>query len=327
MTIYSQHPNRGKVQILATYQSSTGITSSTLTSLADAALATPIVDALNRISALATVPVSVHDARDGRFGYYPQRHLAALTDRGARADLINGAHSLWYELVNLLLYRALTDLDNAMAAAPPPVRTAIDAEMGTEVGELRDALAEFSEGVSPPETESPRYWNFESPFVAFDGGMDALSRETRESLDRLEKGITNEQREKAVPDLRLLVTAYAQYLGGPAVLETANFEIFNEPGDSDGYYLTVNAPQPGAEGASAWHVEIGRWEPDDPEDEESSSATGQTMLRCACVAPPAASEIADLLSRSEEQLAAWAGTPVGAALTGTTFVVTEQHTI
>lgn len=110
---------------------------------------------LDRISALATVPVSVHDTREVDCGYYPQGHLAALTDRDARANLINGAHSLWYELVNLLLLQR-ADLDKAMAAVPSPVRTAIDADLETEASELRDALAEFSEEVSHPETESPR---------------------------------------------------------------------------------------------------------------------------------------------------------------------------
>src|SRR5689334_11957682 len=59
VTIYSQHPNRGKVQILATFRGPAGVVSSTITSVEDAALARPIVDALNRISACATVPVSV----------------------------------------------------------------------------------------------------------------------------------------------------------------------------------------------------------------------------------------------------------------------------
>ncbi|MEV7968374.1 hypothetical protein AB0O34_20675 [Sphaerisporangium sp. NPDC088356] len=270
---------------------------------------------------------SVIDSRDDFFDRYPQKHLASLTDRSARADLLNGAHSLWYEHVNLLLHQALTDLDDIMAAVPAPVRTAIEAELETEARELRDALAEFSEAVSPPETDNPRHWDFGSPFVAFDGGMDALSREARESLDGHEKGITTEQREKAVADLRLLVTAYAQHRGGHARLEMADFEIFAEPDRSTGYYLTVDAPQPGDDDDGAWRVEIGHWEPDDPEEEECSSSTGHTMLSCARSAPPTVLEIADLLDCSAEQLAAWAATPVGAALAGTTFVVTERHTV
>ena len=71
MTIYSQHPSRGKVQVLATYRGLGGIVSSTVTSVEDATLAAPIVDALNRISTCATVPVSVWDDRGGRFAHYP----------------------------------------------------------------------------------------------------------------------------------------------------------------------------------------------------------------------------------------------------------------
>ncbi|WP_252991193.1 hypothetical protein [Streptomyces viridosporus] len=85
MTIYSQHANRGKTQVLATYQGLDGVGSKTVTSLGDPSLAIPIVDALNRISALATVPVSVHDRRGQRADYYPRKHLAALTEAAARA--------------------------------------------------------------------------------------------------------------------------------------------------------------------------------------------------------------------------------------------------
>lgn len=149
MTIYSQHPSRGKVQILATYSASAGVTSSAVTSVDEAALAAPIVDALNRISALTTVPVSIWDKRDGH-SRYPAGHLAALTDRGDRAELLIGAHSLWYELVKLLLAKALTDLDDAMATVPGPVGTAIDAEFEAEARGLRDALAECSQGTPRP---------------------------------------------------------------------------------------------------------------------------------------------------------------------------------
>jgi hypothetical protein len=71
-----------------------GPRSSTVTCVAEADLAAPIADALNRISALATVPVSFHDTRGSRVDYYPREHLASLTDQDARADLLNGAHSL-----------------------------------------------------------------------------------------------------------------------------------------------------------------------------------------------------------------------------------------
>ncbi|WP_051856106.1 hypothetical protein [Streptomyces sp. NRRL B-1347] len=77
----------------------------TVTSLSDSCLAAPIVDALNRISALITVPVSIHDRRQQRVGHYPRKHIAAPTDAAARVELLNGAHSLWYEYVCLRLHQ------------------------------------------------------------------------------------------------------------------------------------------------------------------------------------------------------------------------------
>ncbi|GAB2924575.1 hypothetical protein [Streptomyces mayteni] len=325
MTIYSQHPSRGKTQILATYRSSTGITSSTVTSLADPALATTIVDALNRVSAAATVPVSVYDRRGRDFKHYPQKHLAALNDRSARAELLNGAHSLWYELAVLRLHQALADLDNALAAAPPPVRIAVDAELVTEERELRAALAEYQEDVEPPDTDSPRHWDFDSPFVAFEEGRDDLGDETREGLDRLETKLTRGQLEASVADLRLLITAYAQYHGESATLETESLAIFHEPFDSDGYFMTVDTPSRETRG-SVWQIDISRWEPDDPEDAECGSATGQTLVTYTRSMPPTASEIADLLHRVEKEpklLVAWAHAPVGADLAGTDFTATK----
>jgi hypothetical protein len=325
VTIYSHHPSRGKVQILATYSGSAGITSSTVTSVDDVPLATPIVDALNRISALATVPVSVWDTRDG-YSSYPAGHLAALTDRSARVDLLSGAHSLWYELVKLLLHKALTDLDDAMAAVPGPVGIAIDAELEAEARGLREALAEYSEGTPPPEADNQRCWDFESPFVAFDGGIDALSGDTRKRLNDLEEGISAEQRQKGVVDLRLLVDAYERCVSDDAMLEITEFTIFDEPDEEDRYYLSVDAPHPDGDGPDSWRIQIGRWVPDDPAD-AFSSATGDTLLYCARSVPPASAEIVELLNRSAGQpgqVSAWAQTPVGDALAGTTFVVTEH---
>ncbi|MEW9520848.1 hypothetical protein [Streptomyces tubercidicus] len=329
MTIYSQHANRGKTQILATYQGAGGVVSSTVTSLATPALAAPIVEALNRISALATVPVSVHDLRERRVASYPTKHLSALTDRTSRVDLLSGAHSLWYEYACLELHQSLVDLDDALLAVPEPIRIAVNAELEAKARELCEALAEYTDGTPVPETENRRYWDFGQPFVTYDGGMDMLSRETREQLDRLEEGITPEEREKAVANLRVLVTACSRFpdmLGG---LEDANLAIFAEPYDSEGYYLSVHAPKPGNGGADSWDMEIGRWESDDPDEEgEYSSATGSTVLRCALPASPGAGEIADLLNRIENEpglLAKWAETRVGMALAGTKFVVTSGY--
>jgi hypothetical protein len=107
MTIYSQHPNRGKVQILATYRGLAGVTSTTVTSVDHAAVAGPIVGALNRVSAYATMPVSVYDGRDGRFAHYPADHLDALTEPSIRDYLLRGSHSLWYVQAMKYLHRAL----------------------------------------------------------------------------------------------------------------------------------------------------------------------------------------------------------------------------
>jgi hypothetical protein len=45
--------------------------------------------------------------------------------------------------------------------------------------------------------------------VAFDGGMEVLSGDTRDRLNCHEEGITTEQRRQGAADLRLLVDAHA----------------------------------------------------------------------------------------------------------------------
>lgn len=326
MTIYSQHANRGKSQILATYDGPGGVASSTVTSLSTPALAAPIVYALNRISALTTVPLSVFDRRERRVNSYPSRHLVALTDRDARADLLTGTHSLWYEYVCLELHRALSDLDDAMSVVPPPVLTAVNAELETEARELRDALAEYSEGIPAPETENRRDWDFGRPFVVYDGGMEMLGMEAREQLDRFEGGFPSEERAQAVKNLRELVTAYTQCSSEQATLDYAPLGIFSEPYDSDGYFLSIHAPNPGEQDAGSWGIEVCRWEPDDPDDEECSSATGIAAVRCVLPASPGVDRLTRLLDEVEQRptvLAKWAETSIGAALAGTGFVVTQ----
>ncbi|MFJ6986266.1 MULTISPECIES: hypothetical protein [unclassified Streptomyces] len=331
MTLYCQHTNRGKTQILAVYRREDDAVSSTVTSLGSAELAAPIVDALNRISALATVPLGLFDKRGRQVARYPTTHLTALTDRAARVELLSGAHSLWYEWVCWDLHQALADLDDAIAATPAPIRMAIEAELETEERELRDALAEYSEAVPVPE-ENQRSWDSEFPFVPHNGGMHLLTREARKELDRLEEGITPEKRKEAVSDLRLLVNAFdrwsaAQVDDGMFSLEYP--EIFAEPYDADHYFLTVSAPDPGDEGRDAWHVDVCRWVPDDPEengDEEYSSATGEHLLRCVLPTPPSTEDVTELLSRVSAEpgvLKEWAQTTVGSPLEGTTFVVTS----
>ncbi|MGA4838843.1 hypothetical protein [Streptomyces sp. G45] len=329
MTIYSQHANRGKNQILATYQGPDGVASKTVTSLGDSRLSTPIVDALNRISAFITVPVSIHDRRGRRVGYYPRKHLAALTDTAARGELLKGAHSLWYEYVCLRLHQALADLDSALLAVPDTVSRAIRSELELEERDLRAALDDFSGTSLGDEPEPERHWDFGHPFVKFDDGMDTLSDRTRAQLDSREDGYSPEDREKAVADLRVLVTAHSRSGGRWASLDDPSSELFAEPYDSDGFYLTVQTPDP-SDDDSSWEIEIGRWEPDDPHEEygEHSSATGSTILTCALPSAPDADDITRLLKSVDENpllLAQWAKTPVGTALEGTTMVATRHH--
>ncbi|MFE5729618.1 hypothetical protein ACFQ7A_01715 [Streptomyces sp. NPDC056528] len=329
MTIYSQHANRGKTQILATYQGLDSVVSKTVTSLGESRFAAPIVDALNRISAFATVPVSVHDRRERRMDYYPHEHLTALTDAAARADLLVGAHSLWYEYVCLRLHQALADLECALADVPDTVSRAIRAELEVETNELRLALDDFAGTSSEEEPEIERQWEFGHPFVKDDDGMDTLGDRTREQFDRREAEFTPGEREKAAADLRVLVTAHSLGGGTWASLDDAGSGIFAEPYDSDGFYMTVHAPEPGDDDAS-WEIEVGRWEPDDPDEEygDHSSATGGSVIGCALPAAPRADEIAQLLKSVDEKpllLAEWAETPVGSVLAGTTMVVTKRY--
>jgi hypothetical protein len=331
VTIYSQHANRGKVQILATYRGLAGVMSSTVTSVDDLALAVPIVDALNRISACATVPVSVYDERGDRFARYPDAHLTALTDQNARPSLLEGAHSLWYEQVMVLLHEALTDLDIAVAAVPEPVKKAISAELEADARGLRDELADYTEGVEPPEPGKRRVWDFKSPFVVFEDSLSGLDQQDRDNLNDLEQGLTQAQLEQAVADLRLLLDAYLRCANGGAQLLIDGLEISDDPHDEDGdrYFLNVQAPMPdGKWERTGWNVEICRWVPEGPQPEEGGHFKGEFVLDCVRTEPPALSELVDLLNASDgdsEVLAAWAKTDVGEALAGTAFVVTKRY--
>ncbi|WP_089106461.1 hypothetical protein [Streptomyces hyaluromycini] len=328
MTVYSQHANRGKTQILATYQGSDGVVSKTVTSLSDARLAAPIVDVLNRISAFATVPVSIHDSRERPGGYYPSKHVAALTDDAARADLLNGAHSLWYEYVCLRLHQALADLESHLVALPDTVSRAIRSELELEERDLRAGLADFTGTSSGDEPEVERHWEFGHPFVKHDDGLRTLSNETREQLDRREGGLAAKEQAEAVSHLRVLVTAHSHTDAMWASLDDPSCQLFAEPFDSDGFYLTVQAPELGGNNSS-WEVEIGRWEPDDPDEEygEHTSATGNSVVLCTLPAAPETHEIVHLLKVVDEKpllLAQWAATPVGTSLEGTTLAVTKR---
>lgn len=329
MTIYSKHPNRGKIQILATFHGPSGVVSSTVTSVDALATAEPIVDALNRISACATVPVSVYDRRDNGFKHYPKGHLTALSNQQARPSLLDGAHSLWYELVQLRLHDAFAELDAALSTVPDPVRTAVAAELETEERNLREALAEYAEGGEIPEDSNRRYWDFEMPFVEFDGGMEDLSSETRERLDSLENGATRDQIKKAAADLRLITKAHARSTNKDAILVAQEMIISYDPPSPDLYFLDILAPLPnGLHRRKEWVVDLSQWDKDlDAPGNEDSTATGQLVLRCARPQPPEVTEIVDLLNLSTQrgQLTNWSNTPTGEKLQGTTFTVTERE--
>jgi hypothetical protein len=332
MTIYSQHANRGKIQILATYNGNANVISCTVTSVDDATAAAAIVDALNRISASACVPISVRDERFEVYARYPSSHLAVITEPSRRADLLTGRgeHSLWYEYAMLALHQALADLDTAIAAMPSPVRTAITAELEAEARALRVGLYEYEGG--PAQEETGRQWDFEDPFVLFNGGMVELSHSMRERLDSLERNLSTEQLAEATEDLRVLYNTYITAGGGHTVLEEKYLSISyeHEESPSDGYFLTIEAPLPGRpRGQSSWSVAISKWVPDEfDSDGEVESAHGETVLECALAARPTADELAGLLGMAgsgPEQLPTWAKTPVGDALAGTAVVVTTQH--
>ncbi|GAB3565963.1 hypothetical protein GCM10027445_12020 [Amycolatopsis endophytica] len=329
MTIYSQHPQRGKVQILACYRAPCGVVSSTVTSVDSALTAAPIVDALNQISACASVPVSVYDMRGSDFNHYPTGHLAALTDRDARASLLEGTHSLWYEQVMWVLHEALTDLDDATVSVPAPIRMAIDAELETEARWLRAALAEYREGVEVPDDETQRVWHFEDPFVAYDGGWVGLGRRDREILDRLEADATGQELDDAIVDLRLLLDVYAQLDIGDLQLQLDDLSIIAEPENPDGFFLNVEAPLPsGKYNRVQWGVAIDRWEADERDDEGyPTDSHGEPVIRCVLTDRPSITDVVALLklATSQEQLEIWTRTPVGETLANTAFAVTKRY--
>lgn len=335
MTIYSQHSNRGKVQILATYQGPGGVMSSTVTSLGSADEAAPLVDALNRVSALAELPMSVYDRRGHQLRPYPSLHIEALVNKEVRDGLLTGVHSLWYEYVCFELHRALADLDDAVASVPDPVRIAVQAELDKEIELLRVAIAE-SDGTEPAPTEGvDRLWQFDTPMVRYNGGMDVLSDEVRENLDEYEEAVSEKERAIAVADLRVLATTYALC---PKVehlqFEAGYLNLLYDPYERERLFVTISAPEPGTDGLTVWSIDVERWVPVDPsaqlgdlDEDYHGATTGQGVLRCALPARPLAESLADLLRRldREPQLLPRIvkAAEVGSPLEGTEFVVTS----
>lgn len=334
MTIYSQHANRGKVQILATYQGPGGVMSSTVTSLGSSDEAVSLVDVLNRVSALAELPMSVYDRRGHRVRSYPSSHVEALATKQAREGLLTGAHSLWYQYVCFELHRALADLDEAVASVPDPVRIAVQAELDKEVAMLRVAIAESDGTESAPTEGVERLWEFDAPMVRYDGGMDVLSSEVRESLDECEEAADDEERAIAVADLRVLAEAYAlcsevEHLQ----FEAGHLDLIYDPYEHEMLFVNIGAPEPGPDGPTVWSIDVDRWVPVDPnvqledlDEDYHGTMTGQSVLRCVLPARPSAESIADLLRRlghDPELLPRIVKTTdVGSPLEGTEFVVT-----
>ncbi|WP_223291245.1 hypothetical protein [Streptomyces avicenniae] len=156
-----------------------------------------------------------------------------------------------------------------------------------------------------------------------------MSDATREQLDDREAGLSAEEREKAVADLRVVVTAHSRVGDMCASLDDPSCRLFAEPYDSNGFFLTIEAPEPDEDDA-AWEIEVGLWVPDDPYEEsgEHTSATGDPVVSCALPLAPSADERVRLLTSVDEKpllLAEWAETPVGEALVGTAMVVTRRH--
>ncbi len=331
MTIYSTHPSRGKTQILTTFIAADGVQSCTVTSVEDKTSATAITDALNRISACATVPVSVYDRRGDQHEHYPQDHLSAITDPAWRSKLRTGAHSLWYEYVSMHLHRALSDLDDALARVPGPVATAVGAELATEVAALRAALTEYHEGIEPDDAQPQRSWDFAYPTVLPFAEPD-LSPETREHIDRLEDSLhTPDLVNDAITDLRLLFDAHNQSADDSIDFEADALALFYEPdpGTPGGFYLSLDAPRPDF-GRSTWDVTIARWIPegDLDDDGEPTGARGEAVTTCSLTARPSLHDLVvllDLAAAQQDQLANWATTPIGIPLHGTSFIVTEHN--
>ncbi|MDG4762526.1 hypothetical protein O7632_00105 [Solwaraspora sp. WMMD406] len=327
MTIYSTHPNRGKTQVLASYRTPDDDTASTtVTSCDEPMLARRIVDALNRISACATLPLCVYDRRGNSLSGYPTGHLDTLIDPAARAGLLVGTHSLWYELVMFELHTAFTDLDQALNEAPAPVQLAITQELQTEARDLRAEVLYYSENVEPA-IPVQRSWEHSLPFVAYEGGMSQLNTLTRESLDRLEEGATDTALAEGAEGLRALLSAYRLTDNQEAMLDVSALSILDDPSWGDSYYLSIDSPVPGGRHPHGWNIHLGRWEPDDPDDEDSGDSTGSAVVICDLPTAPGIADLVQLLNLSAagtSQHEAWATTPVGDPLPGTGLIVTSR---
>ncbi|WP_052334475.1 hypothetical protein [Streptomyces microflavus] len=212
---------------------------------------------------------------------------------------------------------------------PDTVSRAIRSELKSEQRELCAALDEFSGTSSGDGPEIEHHWEFDHPFMKYDDGINTLSDETRSQLDLHDEQFTSVDPERAVSNLRVLVTTHSSSGETWASLDDPRCDLLAEPYDSDGFYLAVHAPEPGdVDGLS--EIEIGRWEADNPDKEygKHTSATGSPVVACVLPAAPEADAITHLLKSVDEEpmlIAQWAETPVETALVGTTMVVTKRY--
>lgn len=328
MTIYSHHAHRGKVQILATFRGRSGLASSTVTSVESVALAEPIVDALNRVSASATTPVSTWDTRFEPADDYPRDHLDVLSNPKERSQLLDCAHSLWYVLAMWQLHDALADLDQELTTVPPPVRTAVEAELATEAKWLRVALAE-EEGADVSEEPGQRLWERDEPFVYTEDL--GLKERDREYLDQHDDYDTDADRQVAADDLRMMLDAYTRCSPDAFVsISLEGLDFFIDPFDDDSgnhdFYLEVG-PKMSVNplGLPGWGISIGRWEVDEVDDDgEAIGATGSTFLDASFSDRPRTADLTALLEASHSQIASWATAAIGDTLDGMTLVVTAR---
>lgn len=333
MTIYSQHPSRGRHQILATYQSvEGGLVSSTVTSVDSPDMASDIADALNRISACLTVPAGLTMPGNGLTFQYPMQDLlTAAADRSRRGDLLIGAHSLWFETVKLLLHEALTDLDQACETAPPPVGLAVQTELATEIDQLR---SELGLGTDDLDGEPSRCWRPGLPTILFDGGVSDLRAAVRERMDNDDLELSIEDLEQAVSDMRLVSEIFSRCSEPDVRMEDGRAlvaEPSDQPGDGWGHFLSLDTPASPGSGGLGWQISICEWIPDaDFSEEEGGSMAGEPIVTCVLTSPPAASEMAGLLdaaAASVNKLIEWSTTRIGEQLTGTSCTVTARHPI
>ncbi|WP_405056866.1 hypothetical protein OG474_29520 [Kribbella sp. NBC_01505] len=228
----------------------------------------------------------------------------------------------------LRLELALKDLDETVAAAPPPVRTAIAAELEVEARNLREAWVEFTDGVKPPEADGRRLWDSGAALVAVES---ALSEEDREYLNEREEGASGPELRQGVTDLQVLWDAVQRCTNDEVQLRVQDFSIMDDPfvDTLDNFFLDVVAPIPSGDfGQERWSVEISRWVPDDPDDLDDGAASSDSVLSCERSTSPSVEEIVELLNLSadgNDQFEAWAKTAVGEPLAGTGFIVTKRY--